>query len=358
MNNKKKNRIIYVAPALSSFVRNDISILSKKYEVTVNIYNWKNKILTPVYMLIQFFSILRYSSTTKAIIVSFGGYWALSPVLAGKLTGIPSYVILNGTDAASFPSINYGNLRKFFLRFVIKRSLKLATLLLPVSSSLAFTKNTFYLEEGESGTIQGFKHFFPDIKTPYKVLHNGIDENLWKPSGQIKKEKNSFLSVFSGNQQMFLKGGDMIMRMAEIFPDFNFYLVGLSKPSGLKNKNNNLFFIENLAPEELKKYYNKSRFYLQLSIFEGFGMALCEAMLCECVPIGSAVNIIPEIIGDTGFILEKREDELLEQLLTKAASTENLDELGKKARERIIEKFSLKKREVELLSLIENQVIN
>jgi hypothetical protein len=78
------------------------------------------------------------------------------------------------------------------------------------------------------------------------------------------------------------------------------------------NLNNNVFFLGKLTPENLRHYYLSSQYYLQLSVYEGFGVSLCEAMLCECIPIGSSVNIIPEIIGDSGFILEKESiDELV-----------------------------------------------
>jgi glycosyltransferase involved in cell wall biosynthesis len=39
---------------------------------------------------------------------------------------------------------------------------------------------------------------------------------------------------------------------------------------------------------------------------EGFPNALGEAMACGCVPIGSNVSGIPELIGDTGLILSEK----------------------------------------------------
>jgi len=38
-------------------------------------------------------------------------------------------------------------------------------------------------------------------------------------------------------------------------------------------------------------------------------------MACGCVPIGSAVGAIPEIIGDTGLLLERKELGTLQQLI-------------------------------------------
>ncbi len=108
--------------------------------------------------------------------------------------------------------------------------------------------------------------------------------------------------------------------------------MGLNKLSYLHEENENVFFLGKLTPERLRNYYNKSQFYIQLSIFEGFSVALCEAMLCGCIPIGSSVNVIPEIIGDSGFIFHKKDITELENLIHKVLSVEHKDELGKKGR--------------------------
>ena len=98
-----------------------------------------------------------------------------------------------------------------------------------------------------------------------------------------------------------------------------------------------------LTPFELRDLYSKTQFYLQLSNFEGFGVAICEAMLCECVPIVSNVNYLPTIVAETGFVLRKRSIELLEMLINKALAAD-LEQLGKEARTRIIENFSVDNR--------------
>ena len=179
-----------------------------------------------------------------------------------------------------------------------------------------------------------------------------MDETFWKPINDAKKELNSFISVFSGNDQLLRKGGDLIIQLSEKMPECKFYLVGLEKPANLIYKHNNLFFIKLLNRVELRNYYNKSQFYFQLSIFEGFGVALAEAMLCECIPIGSSVNIIPEIIGDSGYILPTKDILELETLVRKALLVENKKELQEKAKNRIKENYSNRQRESSMLSLL------
>ena len=78
----------------------------------------------------------------------------------------------------------------------------------------------------------------------------------------------------------------------------------------------NIIFLGRLSPYDLNNYYNKTKFYLQLSNFEGFE-EFVRNMLCECIPIVSNVNFLPEIIGNSGFILNKRNKTMLVDLIHK-----------------------------------------
>src|SRR5205085_2238711 len=107
---------------------------------------------------------------------------------------------------------------------------------------------------------------------------------------------------------------DLIMGMASKFPDCTFTIIGFkNSPENLVVPANVklLGYVENT---KLPLLFSEYTYYLQLSVSEGFPNALCEAMLCECVPIGSAVGAIPDIIADTGFILQKKDVAQLQTL--------------------------------------------
>ena len=352
MTDEPKNKILYVAPQLSSFISSDISSLSERYHVVVNNYNWKKTINIPLYFIRQFFFLLRHLRKSKAVIVSFGGYWALLPAWTGRLSGTPVYIILNGTDCAAIPSVRYGNLRKPMLRSACHSAYKKASGLLPVSTSLIETRNTYSCEEGSVECHQGFRHYFPALKTKTRVVYNGFNTDYWQTPPGLVKDPRTFLAVFSPGQ-FFLKGGDLILQIAEQFSDCTFYIAGTaSAPEGCV-AGDNIKFLGRITPDELREYYRKCRYYLQLSIFEGFGCALCEAMLCECIPIGSSVNMIPEIIGDTGLILEQQDVRLLGKLISKALELPTTEEMGKAARHRVIRNYDQKTRNEQLFEIID-----
>lgn len=349
----KQEFIIYVSPDFPSFVRNDIAFLTEKYHVISNTYNWARKVFIPFYMLHQIFFFVFRIQRISVIIVSLGGYWSFIPSLLGKIFKVKVFQILNGTDCASFPSLNYGNLRKSLLRYVCHYSYKLASFLIPVSSSLIKTRNTYYLD-GLTNS-QGYKFFFPDIYTPSKVIHNGFDIDYWKMFPRIKKQPYSFIAVFA-EDQFILKGGDLILEIANEFKECEFYIAGCNKPQFVDEHPANIMFLGKISQDDLRDYYNKCNFHFQLSIFEGFGCALAEAMLCECIPIGSNVNIIPEIIGNTGYILKKRDSQLLKEIINHALFKNNNEQLGVEARKRIVEKFNLHKRKEAFINLIDNSL--
>ena len=95
-------------------------------------------------------------------------------------------------------------------------------------------------------------------------------------------------------------------------------------------------------------YLHKNNYDLQLSNTEGFGVSLCEAMLCECIPIVSSVNMLPEIVGDTGFILETRDSSKLSGLINEAINC-NFDLFSKKARLKIKNNYYMQKRKSSLI---------
>jgi len=94
----------------------------------------------------------------------------------------------------------------------------------------------------------------------------------------------------------------------------------------------------------------RAKVYVQVSAHEGFGCALAEAMLCECVPVVTACGAIPEVVGNTGYYVPYEDIEAVAETIKRAFK--DGEAKGKKARKRIEEEFPMEKRENRLIEVI------
>jgi glycosyltransferase involved in cell wall biosynthesis len=348
-----RKQILYFCTNYSSFVNKDIAIFQKEFEVNPFLFSVKNKYLTPFSFIKQFFFILMNIFKADIIVCQFAGYHSFFPVLFAKLFSKPSLLILGGTDCVGFPSIHYGNFQKVFLSKFTKWSCRLASHLSPVHESLMMYDYTYQKNDFKK---QGLLFFCPELKTPYTVIYNGYDEKKWFRNSE--KKKNTFITVAGGLKMSFtfqLKGIDLILEVAPLFPDCEFTIIGANETMHLPIRSKNVKLIPVMKHEELIKFYSESEFYLQLSMSEGFPNALCEAMLCECIPIVSNVGAMPDITGDTGFIFKNRDVKNLEELIRTALASDNKS-LSVNARKKIMDNYQESEREKKLLSLVKQIV--
>lgn len=344
----RKEKLIFIYPKLFTFIKTEIKLLSEDYELIHQSRNWSSKFLLPLNLITQCFFLFLNINRVNTILVSFGGYWSFLPSLFGKLFKKKVVIVVHGTDCVSFPEINYGNLRIPLMRWFTRKSYQLASIILPVSESLVSTSNTYFAEKELEF---GYSHHLKNIKTPYKVIPNGLILEDWVKDDKVEKVARTFITVMTQNQ-LERKGAYLIVDTAHQLPNCKFYFAGIDNIGELAIPEN-VICLGYLTPQELKEWYSKTQYYLQLSAFEGFGVAICEAMLCHCIPIVSNVNFLPEIVGDSGFVLKKRKINLLTELIQTSFKSE-LDQLGELARKRIETKFPTSKRQAMLISVLQN----
>jgi len=346
----KHIKILYTYPGVkSTFVAKDIRLLSQHYQVNEYAFDLTKKKLLLWELLKQKLSIIKSLFGTSVYIVKFGGYWSLLSVLFARFFGKKSIIITGGTDCVSFPKMAYGNFQNNTLAWFTRKSFQNAHHIIALHDSMMHSDysydNCFFKE-------QGLKVHIPNLKTPYSIAYNGYDADLWKKTSE--KKKGSFLTVASGlgeERRRILKGIDTILQIANQFPDNDFIIVG-SNENELAEHPKNVILKPKSNAEELKLLYSQAEFYLQLSMSEGFPNSLCEAMLCECVPIVSNVASMPFIIDNSGFILMRKDINSLKGIVQKALESDT-ESLGKEARQRIAENFTEENRAIGLNKAIE-----
>lgn len=339
--------IIYTFPIRTAFIDRDLEMISPEMKIKALEFT-QSPIKLPFFFVIQFFQLLWFLPKTTQYLCFFGGYHTVLPVWFGKAFKKRSIIQAGGTDCMNMPEIGYGNFRKKWLRKATVYSFRNCSLILPVAEALV--KQDYRFDSSISAK-QGLLNLIPDLTTPIKVVPNGFDTDFWKDLGQIRRP-NSFISVGTGTSKQargIVKGYDLIEQLASLHPDFNITLVG---DENYFSPYSNIKVLGKQSKEELVKLYNSHQIYLQLSSSEGFPNALGEAMACGCIPIGSAVGAIPEIIGDETLILTQKKIHNLNQVLLNLKHRD-VTNLRKQMREKIHSNFSFGRRKGLLLDILQ-----
>jgi glycosyltransferase involved in cell wall biosynthesis len=346
-----KPKLVYSTSIMASFARNDVALLASRFEVVTFLFAPKRKWLTPWSLFVQSLFLLRHLPSTSVSVTQFGGFHSLLPVLLGRVFRVPSVISLGGFDCASFPSFYYGAHHRWPMGWITRASLRKATHLVPCSANLVRSEQHYSTTAGDP-VLQGYKAFDPGNTTPCTVIAYGYDPERFRPIGEHASA--SFLTVAQMNApNIQRKGIDLLFAMAERFPQCRFTLVGNTPAMRYERVPPNVELIGFVPYEELPTVYTRHTFYLQLSIWEGFPSAPCEAMLCGCVPIVSRAAALPEIVGEAGFILDHRDADQLAALMDQALASD-VAAISKAARERIMRLYppATRQRFLDLVSTV------
>jgi glycosyltransferase involved in cell wall biosynthesis len=343
--------LLYCFPKRSTFIDRDIALLAQRYSVVqhelVKGPSWH----LPFRVLHQFAWLIRHRAWRRRTICHFSGYHAVLPTILSKRC----YIILAGSDCAGIPAIGYGNHTRMMLGWATRFAARKATRLLPVHASLMIrTADYADIVPREQGILA----FARGMRTPWTEVPYGFDDRFWCTDHSTFRSPDLFVCVAGPatpqNRVHQLKGVDLLLQIAERTPGGRFRIVGLAEPDAYTQAPANVRFTGRVSPEQLRDIYRSASFYGQLSLSEGMPNALCEAMLCGCIPLVSNVASMPSIVEGCGFILNKRDPmmgaALCNQLLALPASDRS--SRSAYARERIARDFALERRANALYTLL------
>ncbi|VVB95994.1 Trehalose synthase [uncultured archaeon] len=195
----------------------------------------------------------------------------------------------------------------------------------------------------------------------YKVF-NGVDIEGFKP-----RKKSTVLNKYNGeNHKIILtvskiieqKGiQNIILAMPNILKyDGNIKLVIVGKGDYMANLNNlvqklsignNVIFIGNVPFESLPDYFNACDLFVNPTIRQnGYDLTILEAMACEKPVVVSNIGSVPTAIEDgvDGLLVPTGDIKKLAEAVIKVLKDQELAKrLGKAARKKIEEKFSLER---------------
>lgn len=90
------------------------------------------------------------------------------------------------------------------------------------------------------------------------------------------------------------------------------------------NMENDIIFTGFLEDNMLPVFYNGCSVFVYPSFYEGFGLPPLEAMSCKTPVISSNTSSIPEVVGDSGILINPYSKTELEDAMLKLLSSESL----------------------------------
>lgn len=333
MIDKRRTRVLFVHPTMSPFIESDLNLLRKNFDVkVVDVGSAKKDLSSKVRILWRLKMGAMWCDISFAWFAERHAKWM---VRFSRMLGKPSLVVVGGYEVAKAPEIGYGSLLDPSKAKMVKYIIEKATKVLPVDESL---KEAAIKDLGvRGGNIQ--------------TVHTGHDSDKFKASGA--KERMVLTVGVVNKITIKRKGLDVFVKAAGQLKDVKFVLVGSSSDNTIdelrSNAPPNVEFVGGVPHDQLARYYQRAKVYCQLSMYEGLPNALCEAMLCECVPVGTKVAGIPTAMGDTGFYAPVGDPKGAADAIRQALGSDK----GKAARARIMSEFSVEKREKAIIEIVE-----
>ena len=273
--------------------------------------------------------------------IMFIWWWtyALIPVLFSRLLRKPC--IVTGTYNFRFPTdfdgIDYFR-RPAWQRFLIKKATTLCTLNLFV--------NQIELESCSKYFKLNNAHYFPHVLQDEYLLGPSTDRKiaLFNISWCSKKNliRKGIPELLDAIKLIKDEGIDIKLTLAGLKGDGTEFLLNKIDKLKITSETNYLGMI---SRDEKINLLRTNEIYVQPSHYEGFGVAIAEAIGCGACVIVCDVGAVREVVGNCGIYVTPGSTEELASAIKKALFDNNLrKDLQKNAYQRIYDNFNFNKK--------------
>jgi len=319
-------RVLLSATARYPFVEADIALLRSHFDLDVYIGSgvrgvWQN---------------LLRAMRADVSFCWLGSVYTFFMTLGARLGGKRSMVMLGGVDVAREPEINYGLWLTPWKGRLLGAALRRADRVFVVDMSMR--------EQLEQSSGERWEKI--------EWLPTGYDLDYWTPNFP-KTRRVLTVAACNAGKRPEVKGIDLLIEVAHRLPDVPFRLIGPSPdllPELRALAPPNMEILSPIPHTQLLEEYRAAQVYCQPSRREGLPNALCEAMLCGCVPVGTHVNGIPTAIGQSGYVVQPDDADTLQDAIAEALAAP--ESAGLAAREQIASTFPMERRENTLVHTI------
>ncbi|MEI8134324.1 MAG: glycosyltransferase family 4 protein [bacterium] len=330
--------ITFVGPAQSSFVKNDIEILSRKHAIKLVDAKIGRGVQAIFDLLKVQFQIILKLFGSDVLFLWFADYYSLVPTIIARLLSKRVYVVAGGFDVTYTPEVKSGARVKPIRWFLVRNTHRFATHVFPVSHYANHLLDT------------NSKHHAPST-----VIYNAVNISRFPFSSQPREHRAITVTQLVTELEYILKGIDKFFSAARILPDVQFDLLGIRGPALELARREalalpNMTVIEGpVAYDTLLDYYHRASAYCQLSIDETFGVATAESMSCGCIPVVSRVPSLKEVTGGEKYIIERNDPQSIADAITRSFSTPEEERI---ACSEHVKLFDIENRAKQLLELV------
>jgi glycosyltransferase involved in cell wall biosynthesis len=324
-----RKRILFPCLTISSFIQKDLDLLRSEFDVVApDCRTWAGML-----------SSLRWVAGVDAVFCWFGSLRFLPLVAAARAIGKPIVIVAGGYDVASVPAIGYGNMLHRHSRVLGRWLFRCATRVLPVSRFAA-------LEATDNAGIPAQK--LRMIPLGFDFRDEGLPLNC-------PKQPLVVTLAFGNLSSIERKGIAQVARVSRLLPDIPFVIAGRCDAAAQARLRElagpNVEFRGWISDAERRELFARANVYLQPSIHEGFGCAVAEAMLQNCIPVVSPVGALPEVVGPTGYYAAAIDLEGLARQI-RAALVDKPSDHRESPRARIETRYAASERRRQLLALM------
>lgn len=188
---------------------------------------------------------------------------------------------------------------------------------------------------------------------------NGIDSDVFSPDIQSGLEVRQLFSV-DRDSKIFIAVGRLFeakdypnllaafSAVSDSFPNSRLWIVGDGPLRvELENMSVGLGLAERVrflgVRHDIPALLRAADVFVLSSAWEGFGLVVAEAMATGMPVVATDCGGVREVVGDSGYLVPPCDSTALGKAMLEAAelSAEQIEALGRTARQRIVERFSL-----------------
>jgi glycosyltransferase involved in cell wall biosynthesis len=319
-------KILVISTFVTPFISEDLNILRKTCEVEHLLVRGAGSLA----------SIALGVRRNDIVYTWFASTYAAAAVASARKFRHRSVVALGGVDVAGMEEIGYGIWISPWKSRMVAYALRMADRVLAVDP---FLKEEAIRRAGYDGRN-------------IEYLPTGFDPAFWSPVGE-RGESVLTVAVCDSEARLRVKGVDFLLDTARRLPAVKFVLVGIQEPhtSNLRVRAPaNVEIRGRVSREELLALYRESRVYCQPSRFEGLPNAVCEAMLCGCVPVCTDVGGMRTPVAGYGILVPWGDPGTLAAAIMEAMAMPSA--AGLRGRESIASRFTPERREQGLMKVI------